>query len=119
MVIQTVKRIIRTALHSSGALDAVRKFNRRAVRILMYHQFSPDKTGLMEQCEHIRRYYQPLSLKSICESLETGTPLPHNSLAITVDDGYRNLFLDAYPVFLDYHIPLSVFLISDLLNQET
>ena len=117
-MIQTIKRIIRTSLHASGAVKAVRSFKRRNLRILMYHQFSPDRKTLAEQCEHMRRYYQPVSLTSISESLETGRPLPPNSIAITVDDGYRDFFLHAYPVFLEYQIPATVFLVSDFLDEK-
>jgi peptidoglycan/xylan/chitin deacetylase (PgdA/CDA1 family) len=117
-VTQTLKDIVRSALHSSGAVSAVRKFNRRAVRILMYHDFSSDTTGLKEQCEHIRRYYQPLSMKTIGESLEAGRTLPHNNVAITIDDGYRDFFLYAYPVFRDYQMNPTVCVISDFLDQK-
>ncbi|MCU1265908.1 MAG: polysaccharide deacetylase [Acidobacteria bacterium] len=84
----------------------------------MYHAFSPDTTGLKEQCEHIRRYYQPLSMKTISESLEAGRTLPHNNVAITIDDGYRDFFLYAYPVFRDYQINPTVCVISDFLDQR-
>jgi len=118
-VIQTVKGIVRTALHSSGAISVVRGLNRRALRILMYHNFSPDNAGLAAQCEHIRRYYQPLSLSSLAESLEMGRPLPHNNLVITIDDGYRDFFLYAYPVFRHYRISPTVFVISEFLDQKS
>jgi len=85
----------------------------------MYHRFCPDMTKLAEQCAHLRRYYQPVSLEQICESLETRRPLPHNSVAVTVDDGYRDFFLYAYPVFRDYQIPATVFLVSDFMDQKT
>lgn len=84
----------------------------------MYHAFSPDTTGLKEQCEHIRRYYQPLSMKTISENLEAGRTLPHNNVAITIDDGYRDFFLYAYPVFRDYQIHPTVCVISDFLDQK-
>jgi peptidoglycan/xylan/chitin deacetylase (PgdA/CDA1 family) len=112
------KRIARSALHSLGAITAVRRFNRNSLRILMYHTFSQDTTGLREQCRHIRRYYQPLSLKSICESLETGRALPQNNLAVTVDDGYRDFFLYAHAVFREYEIYPTIFVISDFLDQK-
>ena len=117
-MIQTVKRIIRTSLNASGAVKAIRRLKRRNLRILMYHRFSPDTKTLVEQCEHMRRYYQPVSLTSISESLETGRPLPHNSIAITIDDGYRDFFLYAYSVFLEYQIPVTVFLVSDFLDEK-
>jgi peptidoglycan/xylan/chitin deacetylase (PgdA/CDA1 family) len=117
-MIHRAKGIIRAALHSSGAVDAVRRLRRRAVRILMYHHFSSDSGRLREQCEHIRNYYQPVSLELIGESLQTSKSLPYNPLAVTVDDGYRDFFLYAYPVFRDCQIPVTVFLVSDFVDRK-
>jgi peptidoglycan/xylan/chitin deacetylase (PgdA/CDA1 family) len=118
VVIRKLKGTIRTTLHASGAINAVRSFNRRAVRILMYHDFPSDTRGLYAQCEHIQRYYRPVSLKAICESLETGRSLPNNNLAITIDDGYRDFFLYAYPVFRHFQFEPTVFVITDFLDQK-
>ncbi len=85
----------------------------------MYHHFPPDMTGLVEQCEHLLHYYQPVSLELISECLETGRSLPDNSIAVTVDDGYRDFFLYAYPIFRDYQIPSTAFLVSDFLDQKS
>jgi peptidoglycan/xylan/chitin deacetylase (PgdA/CDA1 family) len=117
-MIHQAKGIIRSALHSIGAVDAVRRLRRRAGRILMYHHFSTDSARLLEQCEHIRNHYQPVSLELIGESLQTSKSLPYNSLAVTVDDGYRDFFLYAYPVFRDCQIPVTVFLVSDFVDRK-
>lgn len=115
-MIQRAKRIIRSTLHASGAIGAIRQLRRRSIRILMYHRFSPDSAKLREQCEHIRDYYKPVSLELIGESLQTGKSLSDNSMAVTVDDGYRDFFLYAYPVFRDFQIPVTVFLVTDFVD---
>jgi peptidoglycan/xylan/chitin deacetylase (PgdA/CDA1 family) len=84
----------------------------------MYHRFPSDTEGLTRQCEHILRYYEPISLSTISRSLQEKQPFPENSLAITVDDGYRDFFLHAYPVFRKYKIPATVFLVSDFIDQR-
>lgn len=114
-----IKDIIRQAFHSSGAIAAVRKFERRSLRILLYHHFSMDTARLREQCEHIRRCYHPVTLTSIGQSLKTGEPLPANSVAITVDDGYRDFFLYGYPVFRDSNLPVTIYLVSEFLDQQS
>jgi peptidoglycan/xylan/chitin deacetylase (PgdA/CDA1 family) len=103
-------------LHSLGGIRGFRHLNRRGARILMYHQFPPDTRGLRRQCEHIRRYYQPISLSSLTETIRQKAPVPHNALIVTVDDGYRDFLLHAYPVFRNYDIPVTVFLVSDFLD---
>src|SRR5919112_660370 len=105
-------------LHSLGGIRGFRRLKRRGARILMYHQFPPDTRGLRRQCEHVRRYYQPISLSSLTEIVRQKAPIPHNALVVTVDDGYRDFLLHAHPVFSDYGIPVTVFLVSDFLDRK-
>jgi peptidoglycan/xylan/chitin deacetylase (PgdA/CDA1 family) len=115
-------RLLRLAsnalLHSLRGIRGFRRLNRRGARILMYHQFPPDTRGLRRQCEHIRRYYRPISLSSLTETIRHKAPIPHNALIVTVDDGYRDFLLHAHPVFSDYGIPVTVFLVSDFLDGK-
>jgi peptidoglycan/xylan/chitin deacetylase (PgdA/CDA1 family) len=116
MLARTLKSTARIALHSLGIVGAVRASKRRGCRILVYHRFSEDRSYLIEQCEHIRRYYQPVSMRRVAESLATGTVLPNNAIAVTVDDGYRDFLVHAQPVFSTYEIPATVFLVTDFLD---
>jgi peptidoglycan/xylan/chitin deacetylase (PgdA/CDA1 family) len=84
----------------------------------MYHRFSADTKVLVWQCEHIRKYYQPLTLSSFVEKLRSSDSFPTNSLVITVDDGYRDFLLYGYPVFRHFDIPCTVYLVSDFLDGE-
>lgn len=111
------KSILRAGLHSFGGIQFFRARSRGAVRILMYHNFPADRTGLRRQCEHIRRYYTPVSMRDVSEALDGGTTLPANAVAVTIDDGYRDYFLNAYPVFREFEIPSTVFLVSDFLDR--
>jgi peptidoglycan/xylan/chitin deacetylase (PgdA/CDA1 family) len=84
----------------------------------MYHRFARETDGLRQQCEIMRRDYNPVTLKSVSEHLHTGTPLPRNAVAITIDDGYRDFLLYGYPVFQEYDIPTTAFLVSDFLDGK-
>jgi peptidoglycan/xylan/chitin deacetylase (PgdA/CDA1 family) len=44
--------------------------------------------------------------------------LPSNSLAVTVDDGYRDVFCNAYPIFRAHEIPVTIFLATDFLDRK-
>src|SRR6185295_15527012 len=41
-----------------------------------------------------------------------------NSVVITVDDGYRDFYLNAYPVFREFGISATIFLVSDFVDQK-
>src|SRR5208283_3908234 len=81
------KSCSRFALHRMGGLHAFRRLRQRDVRILVYHQFSPDREtldALERQCEYVRRYYQPVTMDEIADGLDRKS-LPPRALAITVD----------------------------------
>jgi peptidoglycan/xylan/chitin deacetylase (PgdA/CDA1 family) len=88
------------------------------VRILMYHRFPNETQPLREQCQHLIRYYRPISLRTLVETLIEGAPLPTNAVVITVDDGYKDFYLYGYPVFREFGIPATIFLVSDFLDQK-
>ncbi len=110
------RRLAETVFHKSGALALLRAAKRDRARILMYHGFDgPPETvrdHLSRQCEHLRRYYTPVSLSRIAESIRTRAPLPPNSLAVTVDDGYRNLQI-AFPIFRAFGFSVTVYVVSE------
>lgn len=116
---RSLRSIARTALHSLGIVDAFRASNRRACRIVLYHRFPDDRSQLFVQCEHIRRYYKPVSMRQVAEAIATGAPLPHNAIAVTVDDGFRDFLLNAQPVFSRFEIPTTVFVVTDFLDLKS
>ena len=116
-LIPALKTAARTAFHRAGGLGIARWLNRNGLRILMYHRFS-DRDALARQCAHIRAHYAPVSMAQVADWLSSGTPLPQNALAVTVDDGYRDFYQIAFPVFREYQIPATVYLVSSFLDRE-
>jgi peptidoglycan/xylan/chitin deacetylase (PgdA/CDA1 family) len=112
-----IKRMVRAAFHASGALGAARWANRKRLRILMYHRFR-DRAELARQCEHICTHYTPVSMGQVAEWLLAAGGWPENALAITVDDGYRDFYQVAYPVFREHGIPATVYLVTDFLDRR-
>ncbi len=111
------KAIAQKAFHLAGGLRFVRWSNRFRNRILMYHRFdAASSAGFEFQCDHIRRHYNPVTLDQVAEMLRTGADLPPNSVAITVDDGYRDFYLHAYPALRRHGIPATVFLMTGFLD---
>jgi peptidoglycan/xylan/chitin deacetylase (PgdA/CDA1 family) len=108
----------RTVIHKLGLVPAVRALHRRGCRILVYHRFGEDHTSLTAQCEHIRKYYQPVSMGQVVNSLRGGPMLPDDAVAVTIDDGYRDFLLHGQPVFSRYEIPATVFVITGFIDRE-
>ncbi len=94
-----------------------RWLNRHSLRILMYHRFA-GRGALERQCAHIRKFYMPVTLDQAAEAFGGGSPLPARALAITVDDGYRDFFETAYPVFRKFGIPATVFVVTRFVDGE-
>ncbi len=87
------------------------------VRILMYHRFPGDLKNLTAQCEHLSRHYHPISLTELAQAARGEKELPPNSLAITVDDGYRD-FNDAFPIFQKFGLKVTLYVVSGFAAGE-
>jgi len=113
----TLKQVAKAAFYRAGGVGMARWINRKGLRILMYHRFS-DRGDLAGQCAHIRANYAPVAMAKVAAWLEHGAELPENALAVTVDDGYRDFYQVAYPVFREYGIPATVYLVSEFLDRK-
>jgi peptidoglycan/xylan/chitin deacetylase (PgdA/CDA1 family) len=113
----SLKSIAEKTAHALGAVDLVRRRNRSSVRILMYHRFQGDLSGLAAQCEHLSRHYNSISLTELAEAARENRPLPPNSLAITVDDGYRD-FDRAFPIFHEFGLKVTLYVVSGFAAGE-
>lgn len=115
-----LRALLKRAFHAAGGIALIRLYNAERNRLLIYHHFDASTvTTFEEQCEHLRRYYVPVTLDDIATFLLDGKSLPRNSVSITVDDGYRNFYQYAYPSLKRYGIPATVFLMTDFLDGLT
>jgi len=62
---------------------------------------------------YMKRHYRPVSLAEIADWIEHGEPLPERAFAVTFDDGYRNVLVNAAPVLSELGIPATVFVVTD------
>src|SRR5258708_1860191 len=112
------KSAARGLLQASGLTAGIRYWNRNGVRIIMYHRF-PAQSELEAQCEHLKKHYRPLSLTEVSESLARRKPAPRGAVVITVDDGYRDLLVNGWPIFKACSIPVLVYVATDLPDRHT
>jgi peptidoglycan/xylan/chitin deacetylase (PgdA/CDA1 family) len=115
-----LKRAALRLFHSAGGLDAVRFRHRHGLRILMYHRFPGDRSTLEKQlarqCVHLKENYRVLSLTEASGFLASREPFPLNAVVLTVDDGHRDFYTGAYPVFQRCGMPVTVYVTTDYLD---
>jgi len=117
-------RLIKTCLtlvpHSIS-----RKLTGDFVPVFMMHRII-DCNGDLDQVqvnqlhsylEYIRKHnYNPIALEDLFLSIAEGKPLPGKSVAFTVDDGFADQFEHLAPIFSQYDIPLTCFVITGMLD---
>jgi peptidoglycan/xylan/chitin deacetylase (PgdA/CDA1 family) len=62
--------------------------------------------------------YETVSFKDLLAYLDCGIPLPRKPVIITSDDGYANLYEQAYPILKDYDFFMTVFLSTAFIGDE-
>jgi peptidoglycan/xylan/chitin deacetylase (PgdA/CDA1 family) len=97
-----------------------RELTKSQVAILMYHRVSPKKDdwsheslspqAFESQMEYFCREYEILPLDDLAQYIHQGKSLPHKAVVVTLDDGYKDNYIYAYPIFKKYHIPATVFI---------
>ena len=87
--------------------------------ILMYHRFGeaqfPSTNIRLEQLDaHIKELkrgpYTVLPVAEIVSRIKSGKPLPDRTVGITVDDGFKSVYEEAWPRFERANLPFTVFI---------
>ncbi len=120
----------RTRTLTSTASSSVRAIR---VPILMYHYVSvpppdADKYRLdlsvtPEQFETQMDYlqingYHPVRLSDLSDYLLNGTPLPAKPIVLTFDDGYSDIYQNAYPILKNHKFPATLFIITRFVDEN-
>jgi peptidoglycan/xylan/chitin deacetylase (PgdA/CDA1 family) len=95
------------------------------VPIIMYHHIRDEKNGdrysvsienFSNQMALLRKFgYQTISTQQLVEHLVKGRTLPERPIIITFDDGYEDVYLNAYPIMEKYGFSGVVYIVSDRL----
>ncbi len=93
------------------------------IAILAYHRIdratnypwsaasiSPEDFDL--EMRYLRQRYQVISLDELSIAPRDLKALPPNTAVVTIDDGYRDIYLNAYPILKKYSVPATVFLVT-------
>lgn len=96
------------------------------VSILGYHDFSetlPEtemriKTSkFRKQMEAIRQLGLPvITLQDFIEWKQNGKSIPENSILITLDDGWKSVYTDAFPILREFGYPFTLYLYKNYVD---
>src|SRR5438128_1288896 len=121
----SLKRVaLRLGLHGGVFQLAQFAARRRQAVILIFHRLWGSGEGHVrglpidrfeEYLKHLTRHYRVVSLDTMVEECARGTVKPY-SAAVTIDDGFHEVFTLAAPVLRRYGIPASFFVVSDFVE---
>jgi peptidoglycan/xylan/chitin deacetylase (PgdA/CDA1 family) len=101
-------------------LPRLRRSGASKFGILCYHRVGTsgvpvfsrlDPRVFAAQMRYLRKHYRIVPLGQLCRELKDGSSVKP-TLAITFDDGYRDLYTHAFPVLQKYEIPATIYLIG-------
>jgi len=106
------------------------RFRKKGLCIFMYHHVGP-LDGINDECYYIapdlfskqmsfllENGYQPLSLWEVQEAFELKRKLPEKPVLITLDDGWLDNYVHAYPILKEKNIPATIFLTPGLIGTD-
>jgi peptidoglycan/xylan/chitin deacetylase (PgdA/CDA1 family) len=97
----------------------------QTVPILCYHRFGKhsDRMELTpamfrKQMDYLKKNdYRVIPLKDLVEFLKGERQLPKRAVVLTIDDGHRSIYKEAFPILKEYGYPATIFVYSDYINN--
>ncbi len=115
-------------LYYSGALSVIRELNKGKVRVLTYHRVDEPGKDFMSknlsnicvprpvferQLAFLRRHYSVIPMGQFVGAFEGKALLPSRSLVITLDDGNKDNYVNAFPALQKAGVPATFFVVTD------
>ncbi len=97
------------------------------VNILVYHHVSestPASTSVSpaQFRGHLQwlkdQGFTVVDLRAALTAIQSEEPLPDHAVAITFDDGYGNIYDNAWPLLKEFNYPFTVFIATDAIDQK-
>lgn len=124
--------VISFIMYFSG-IEPFYKFIRKIVlrrfiaAVLVYHRIddkndTPDITvsskKFKNQMLYLKKNFNIFSLDELIDMYKNNRQLKGDVVAITFDDGYKDNYINAYPVLKKYDIPATIFLVTSLIDND-
>lgn len=101
----------------------------RGVPVICYHSITDDpkiKNPIVIYKEKLREHlqalkdngYTTLTMAQLNDYLFKDKPIPEKSVVITFDDGYKDNYVNAFPILKELNINATIFVIQSYVNQD-
>jgi len=103
----------------------VTKRRSRNLQILVYHKVNDDRDPFFpaipidvfaKQMDYFASNFNVCSLESAIEGMEH-KDVPDNAVVVTFDDGYKDNYVNAFPILRRLSIPATIFLATDAISS--
>jgi peptidoglycan/xylan/chitin deacetylase (PgdA/CDA1 family) len=104
----------------------VKKRQSTNFQILLYHRVNDDNDAFFpgvpnhvfkDQMEYLAANFHVCSLEHALERM-INKDVPDNTIVVTFDDGYRDNYLNAFPILNELSIPATIFLTTDAIDSQ-
>lgn len=123
-----LKRYLRNSVTACGlSYWAASRRRAESFAVLCYHRvlerpdpwysFSLTRELFERELALLKRFCSVLPLDEIITRLERGHALPPRCVALTFDDGYRDVYTDAWPLLRRYQLPATLFVTVQAIAQ--
>ncbi|MEW9797768.1 polysaccharide deacetylase family protein [Alteromonas sp. CYL-A6] len=93
--------------------------------MLLYHHVATDTPAstsiapaqFAQHMAYLAEHHTVLPLPEVVTALREGTALPDNAVVITFDDGYENIYHNAYPILKQYGFPYTIFINPGVIDR--
>jgi peptidoglycan/xylan/chitin deacetylase (PgdA/CDA1 family) len=106
----------------------IRNYCTPNLTILIYHRVVTHHDSLSipgvdvktfeQQMAHISKNFNVLTVEDIVACVDAGKSIPMNALAVTFDDGYRDNYVNAFPILRKYRVPATIYLTVDCIGTK-
>jgi peptidoglycan/xylan/chitin deacetylase (PgdA/CDA1 family) len=125
-----VRQTVAFIIYYSGLIRLVSRRRGRAV-VLAYHKICENEgaekghvpgmsvrpMSFRKHVRYLKRHFEVVSLEKLILLLERGERV-ENKCVITFDDGWVDNYLNAYPILRKYHLPGTIFLVSEFVGSK-